>query len=62
MVSLLVMVFYSIMKVSSGENFLTRKVTKFVAKYSINKSGILYLGNIDAYRDWGYAPDFVEGI
>lgn len=45
-----------------GENFLTRKVTKFVANYSINKSGILYLGNIESYRDWGYAPDFVEGI
>ena len=45
-----------------GENFLTRKVTKFVAKYSIEKKGELLLGNIDSSRDWGYAPDFVEGI
>ncbi len=45
-----------------GENFLTRKVTKFVAKYSIEKKGELLLGNIDSSRDWGYAPDFVLGI
>lgn len=45
-----------------GENFLTRKVTKFVAKYSIEKKGLLLLGNINSSRDWGYAPDFVEGI
>ena len=45
-----------------GENFLTRKVTKFVAKYSIEKKGVLLLGNINSSRDWGYAPDFVEGI
>tara|TARA_A100001035_G_C27786978_1_gene504941 strand:+ start:2812 stop:3861 length:1050 start_codon:yes stop_codon:yes gene_type:complete len=45
-----------------GENFLTRKVSKFVAKYSLSKKGILLLGNLDSYRDWGYAPDFVDGI
>ena len=45
-----------------GETFVTRKITRFVAKYNKYKSGILYLGNLSAKRDWGYAPDYMEAI
>ncbi len=43
-----------------GETFVTRKVTMAVARISRKLQECLYMGNIDAYRDWGYAPDFVE--
>jgi GDPmannose 4,6-dehydratase len=43
-----------------GETFVTRKVTLGVAGYIAGKSGPLVMGNIDAKRDWGYAPDYVE--
>ena len=45
-----------------GENFVTRKITRFVAEYNYGKKGILYLGNLYAKRDWGYAPDYMEAI
>jgi len=45
-----------------GETFVTRKITRAVAaiKYGLQKE--LFLGNLDAKRDWGYAPEFVEGM
>lgn len=45
-----------------GENFVTRKITLAVARYKKNKSGILYLGNLDSKRDWGFAKDYVEAM
>lgn len=45
-----------------GENFVTRKITLFAAQYQKEKSGILYLGNLDSRRDWGYAKDYVEAM
>lgn len=47
---------------SRGETFVTRKITKFVAKYSKSRKGILLLGNLSSKRDWGYAGDYVEGM
>ncbi|MEE9367556.1 MAG: GDP-mannose 4,6-dehydratase [Pontiella sp.] len=43
-----------------GETFVTRKITMAVARISRGLQKCLYMGNIDAYRDWGYAPDYVE--
>ncbi|NQT33523.1 MAG: GDP-mannose 4,6-dehydratase [Candidatus Omnitrophica bacterium] len=43
-----------------GETFLTRKVTMAVARIVAGTQKNLYLGNMDAYRDWGYAPEYVE--
>lgn len=45
-----------------GETFVTRKITRAVAriKYGLQKN--LYLGNLDALRDWGYAPDYVRAM
>src|SRR6188768_3732541 len=45
-----------------GETFVTRKITRAVAaiKHGLQKE--LFLGNLDAKRDWGYAPDYVEGM
>ena len=45
-----------------GETFVTRKITRAAAriKYGIQK--ILFLGNLNAKRDWGYAPEYVEGM
>jgi len=45
-----------------GETFLTRKVTRAVAAISKGIQDKLYLGNMDAKRDWGYAKDYVEGM
>jgi GDPmannose 4,6-dehydratase len=45
-----------------GETFLTRKVTRAVARIRYGFEERLYLGNLDAKRDWGYAPDYVEGM
>jgi GDPmannose 4,6-dehydratase len=42
-----------------GETFVTRKITMAVARIHRGMQESLYMGNIDAYRDWGYAPDFV---
>lgn len=45
-----------------GETFLTRKVTRAVAKIVAGKQKHLYLGNLDAKRDWGYAPEYVKAM
>jgi GDPmannose 4,6-dehydratase len=43
-----------------GETFLTRKVTRGIAHILAKKQDCLYLGNLEAKRDWGYAPEYVE--
>jgi GDPmannose 4,6-dehydratase len=45
-----------------GENFVTRKITLGVARYKKERAGILYLGNLDSKRDWGFAKDYVEAM
>ncbi|OBQ59372.1 GDP-mannose 4,6-dehydratase [Mesorhizobium erdmanii] len=45
-----------------GETFVTRKITRAVASIHRGKQDALYLGNIDAKRDWGHARDYVEGM
>lgn len=45
-----------------GENFVTRKITLSIARILQGKQDKLILGNIDAKRDWGFAPDYVEGM
>jgi GDPmannose 4,6-dehydratase len=45
-----------------GETFLTRKVTRAVGRIRLGLQEKLYLGNLDARRDWGYAGDFVEAM
>ncbi|MFZ2649354.1 MAG: GDP-mannose 4,6-dehydratase [Burkholderiaceae bacterium] len=43
-----------------GENFVTRKITRALARIKLNLQERLYLGNLDARRDWGHAKDYVE--
>lgn len=43
-----------------GETFVTRKITRAIARISLGLQDCLYLGNIDAKRDWGHAKDYVE--
>ncbi|MGW6198362.1 GDP-mannose 4,6-dehydratase [Kribbella sp. NPDC055110] len=45
-----------------GETFVTRKITRAVAAIKAGRQDRLYLGNLDACRDWGYAPEYVEGM
>ncbi|MCB9501737.1 MAG: GDP-mannose 4,6-dehydratase [Deferribacteres bacterium] len=45
-----------------GETFVTRKITRAAAKIQAGLQDTLYLGNLDAKRDWGYAPEYVEGM
>jgi GDPmannose 4,6-dehydratase len=45
-----------------GEQFVTRKITKAVAEISQGVRDVLHLGNLDARRDWGYAPEYVQGM
>lgn len=45
-----------------GRTFVTRKVTRAVAEIATGKAECLYLGNLDAKRDWGHARDYVEGM
>jgi GDPmannose 4,6-dehydratase len=45
-----------------GETFVTRKITRAVAKIAAGKQSKLYLGNLDSIRDWGYAPEYVEAM
>lgn len=45
-----------------GETFVTRKITRAVAKIALGLQDVLYLGNLDAKRDWGHAKDYVEGM
>ena len=51
---------YGVAKV--GETFVTRKITRAVARMAAGLQEKLYLGNLDAKRDWGYAPDYVEAM
>lgn len=44
------------------EQFVTRKISTFVAKIKCGYQGSLKIGNLSAIRDWGYAPEYVEGI
>jgi GDPmannose 4,6-dehydratase len=43
-----------------GETFVTRKITRAIARIISGKDKFLYLGNLDAKRDWGFAPEYVE--
>ena len=45
-----------------GETFVTRKITRAVGRIKVGLQEKLYLGNLDAKRDWGYAKDYVEGM
>jgi GDPmannose 4,6-dehydratase len=45
-----------------GETFVTRKITRAVAKIAAGSQDKLYLGNLDAVRDWGYAKEYVESM
>jgi GDPmannose 4,6-dehydratase len=45
-----------------GETFVTRKITRAVAAIGAGRQDVLYLGNLDAKRDWGHARDYVEGM
>jgi len=45
-----------------GETFVTRKITRAVARIKLGIDECLYLGNLEARRDWGYAPEYVEGM
>ena len=45
-----------------GETFVTRKITMATAKIALGLQDILYLGNLNAKRDWGHAKDFIEGM
>jgi GDPmannose 4,6-dehydratase len=45
-----------------GETFVTRKITRAIAHIKFGLQEKLYLGNLDAKRDWGYAPEFVEAM
>jgi GDPmannose 4,6-dehydratase len=48
--------------VRRGETFVTRKITRAVARIKAGMQDTLYLGNLDARRDWGYAPEYVEAM
>ncbi len=45
-----------------GENFVTRKITRSVGRIKCGTQDCVFLGNLKAKRDWGYAPDFVRGM
>lgn len=45
-----------------GETFVTRKITRAVAAIKAGQQHELYMGNLDSVRDWGYAPEYVEGM
>ncbi|KNC49661.1 GDP-mannose 4,6 dehydratase [Thecamonas trahens ATCC 50062] len=45
-----------------GATFVTRKITRAVAKIAAGKQKVVYLGNLDAKRDWGHARDYVRGM
>jgi GDPmannose 4,6-dehydratase len=45
-----------------GETFVTRKIARAAARIKLGIDNDLYLGNLDAIRDWGYAPEYVEGM
>src|SRR4029079_6906586 len=45
-----------------GETFVTRKITRALARISLGLQDCLYLGNLDARRDWGHAKDYVRAM
>jgi len=45
-----------------GKTFVTRKITVAASKIMLGQQDVLYLGNLDSKRDWGYAPEYVEGM
>ncbi len=45
-----------------GETFVTRKITRAVSKMAYGLQNVMYMGNLDAKRDWGHAKDYVEGM
>ncbi|MEP1094938.1 MAG: GDP-mannose 4,6-dehydratase [Cyclobacteriaceae bacterium] len=45
-----------------GETFVTRKITRAIAKMALGLQECIYLGNLDSQRDWGHAKDYVEGM
>ncbi|GGG29115.1 GDP-mannose 4,6-dehydratase [Rhodococcoides trifolii] len=45
-----------------GETFVTRKITRAVARIQAGLEKNVYMGNLDSIRDWGYAPEYVEGM
>ncbi|MCO6474696.1 MAG: GDP-mannose 4,6-dehydratase [Melioribacteraceae bacterium] len=45
-----------------GETFVTRKITRAACRIALGKQKVLKLGNLDAKRDWGYAPEYTEGM
>ncbi len=45
-----------------GETFVTRKITRAIAKIITKKQDVLFVGNLSAKRDWGHAKDYVEGM
>ncbi len=45
-----------------GENFVTRKISRAVARIQAGIQDKLFMGNLDALRDWGYAPEYVEAM
>lgn len=45
-----------------GDTFVTRKITRAVARIAAGVQSELFMGNLDAVRDWGYAPEYVEGM
>jgi len=45
-----------------GETFVTRKITRAVARIAAGEQEHLYMGNLDAVRDWGYAPEYVDAM
>jgi GDPmannose 4,6-dehydratase len=45
-----------------GETFVTRKITRAVARIKAGTQESLFMGNLDSVRDWGYAPEYVEGM
>ena len=60
-ICLLVMVFCLIMnRQEEGETFVTRKITRATARIALGLQEKIYLGNLDAKRDWGHAKDYVR--
>ena len=45
-----------------GQTFVTRKITRAIANILLGEQDLLYLGNLEARRDWGYAPEYVEAM
>jgi GDPmannose 4,6-dehydratase len=45
-----------------GETFVTRKITRAVARIKAGLQDVLFLGNLDAKRDWGYSPDYMDAL